>query len=408
MTTISIIGSGNMATVIGTRAAKHGHTIEVMSRDTAKAQALADQIGNGATAGTFGATPLGDIVVVAVPYTNAVEVVAHYGDALAGKVIIDITNTFNADATGLVTPDGISGAQEIAKAAPASAHVVKAFQHRLRPRPGPGPPAGRAHRRRRRARQGERVGVHREPRAAPAGHGRPGDGALAGGSGPVADGPGPPRRRVQHRPRRQRLWLSARAPPLPAPHHSQGAAACASSPGGRSGQAGVDEDAGGGAGVVGRAGIIEGRGQNGDALWSPLAGGLLTGKYRNSDAGRLTELKRLVHTEDDDRKTGTVDAVLAVAADLGVSPAQVAMAGLSERNARSATALVPVIGPRNLAQLEAYLDALDVHLDDEQYQRLDEASRIQLGQPHDLINFRRGPLLGGDAGAFESPVVPVA
>jgi len=66
MTTISIIGSGNMATAIGTRAAKHGHTIEVMSRDTAKAQALADKIGNGATAGTFGATPLGDIVAVMV------------------------------------------------------------------------------------------------------------------------------------------------------------------------------------------------------------------------------------------------------------------------------------------------------------------------------------------------------
>ena len=127
MTTISIIGSGNMATAIGTRAAKHGHTIEVMSRDTAKAQALADQIGNGATVGTFGARPAGDIVIVAVPYTNAVSVVANYGDALAGKVIIDISNTFNADATGLVTPDGTSGAQEIAKAAPASAHVVKAF-----------------------------------------------------------------------------------------------------------------------------------------------------------------------------------------------------------------------------------------------------------------------------------------
>ena len=39
MTTISIIGSGNMATAIGTRAAKHGHTIEIMSRNTAKAQA---------------------------------------------------------------------------------------------------------------------------------------------------------------------------------------------------------------------------------------------------------------------------------------------------------------------------------------------------------------------------------
>ncbi len=76
MTTISIIGSGNMAAAIGTRAAKHGHTVELMSRDTAKARALADQIGNGATVGTFGARPAGDIVIVAVLYAGAVDVVA--------------------------------------------------------------------------------------------------------------------------------------------------------------------------------------------------------------------------------------------------------------------------------------------------------------------------------------------
>ncbi len=69
---------------------------------------------------------------------------------------------------------------------------------------------------------------------------------------------------------------------------------------------------------------------------------------------------------------------------------------------------MPVTGPRNLAQLEDYLAALDVRLDDDQYRRLDEASQIPLGQPHDLINSRRGPLLGGEPGAFESPVVPVA
>ncbi len=62
-----------------------------------------------------------------MPYTSAAQVVAQYGDALDGKIIVDISNTFNADATGLVTPEGTSGAQEIAKAAPASAHVVKAF-----------------------------------------------------------------------------------------------------------------------------------------------------------------------------------------------------------------------------------------------------------------------------------------
>ena len=127
MTTITIIGSGNMATAIGTRAAKHGHTIELMSRNTAKAQALADQIGNGATVGTFGAKPAGDIVIVAVLYAGAVEVVAHYGDALADKVLVDITNPCNADASGLVTTAGNSVSQQVAAAAPAGTHVVKAF-----------------------------------------------------------------------------------------------------------------------------------------------------------------------------------------------------------------------------------------------------------------------------------------
>ena len=131
MTTISIIGSGNMATTIGTRAARHGHTIELMSRNTAKAQAIADQIGNGATVGTFGARPAGDIVIVAVLYTGAVDVVAHYGDALSGKILVDITNPFNADGTGLVTTAGNSMSQQIAAAAP-QAHVVKAFNTILR------------------------------------------------------------------------------------------------------------------------------------------------------------------------------------------------------------------------------------------------------------------------------------
>lgn len=127
MSTISIIGSGNMATAIGTRAAKHGHTIELMSRDPAKAQAAADRIGHGATVSPFGARPAGDIVFLAVLYQGAVDVVTHYGDALADKILVDITNPFNADASGVVTTPGNSVSQQIAAAAPKSAHVVKAF-----------------------------------------------------------------------------------------------------------------------------------------------------------------------------------------------------------------------------------------------------------------------------------------
>jgi predicted dinucleotide-binding enzyme len=127
MSTISIIGSGNMARAIGARAVKGGNEVEVVSRDAAKAEALAKTLGGGARAGKFGTTPAGDIVILAVPYPSAVPVVTQYGDVLAGKIIVDITNPFNADATGLVTADDTSVAQELAKVAPASVHVVKAF-----------------------------------------------------------------------------------------------------------------------------------------------------------------------------------------------------------------------------------------------------------------------------------------
>ena len=127
MSSVSIIGLGTMTRAIATRAVEGGNAVELIGRDAAKAKDLAAELGGGATAGTFGTTPAGDLVILAVPYASAVPIVAEYADALAGKVIIDITNTSNPDATGLVTPDDTSGAQEIAKAAPASAHVVKAF-----------------------------------------------------------------------------------------------------------------------------------------------------------------------------------------------------------------------------------------------------------------------------------------
>ena len=127
MTAISIIGSGNMAAAIGNRAAKHGHTVELLGRNAAKAQALADHIGKGATVGTSGATPQGEIVFVAVRYDDVVTAVAGYGEALAGKILIDISNPFNADASGLVTAAGSSAAHEIAAVAPETAHVVKAL-----------------------------------------------------------------------------------------------------------------------------------------------------------------------------------------------------------------------------------------------------------------------------------------
>jgi aryl-alcohol dehydrogenase-like predicted oxidoreductase len=146
----------------------------------------------------------------------------------------------------------------------------------------------------------------------------------------------------------------------------------------------------------------------GVTLWSPLGGGLLTGKYRRSDEGRLTDWNRLIHTEDSDQKTRTVDEVLAVAEEIGVPPAQVAMAWLRDLDARSTTSVVSIIGPRTAAQLEDYLAALDVSLTREQADRLDAVSAPTLGVPHGVTAGVRDAVLGGDASRFILPAVPVA
>ena len=127
MSNISIIGTGNMARTIGALAVAGGNTVEVIGRDQSKAAELAKALGGSATTGEFGAVPAGDIVIVALGYANVVPVVAQYGNALAGKVIVDICNPVNSAADGLAIPDGTSIAQNVAEAAPASASVVKAF-----------------------------------------------------------------------------------------------------------------------------------------------------------------------------------------------------------------------------------------------------------------------------------------
>jgi predicted dinucleotide-binding enzyme len=127
MSSISIIGTGNMARTIGELAVAGGNIVEVIGRDQSKAADLAKDLGGSATTGKFGAVPAGDIVIVALQYANVVPVVTQYGDALTGKVIVDISNPFNSAADGLAIPDDTSIAQEVDKVAPASASVVKAF-----------------------------------------------------------------------------------------------------------------------------------------------------------------------------------------------------------------------------------------------------------------------------------------
>lgn len=146
----------------------------------------------------------------------------------------------------------------------------------------------------------------------------------------------------------------------------------------------------------------------GVALWSPLGGGLLTGKYRRGTEGRLSDLGAVIHTESTAQKTAVVDTVLAIAEEAGVTPAQVSVAWVRERAARSATTLVPIIGPRSLTQLDSYLGALDVHLTPQQFARLSDVSAVPPGVPHEAIAGSLGGVQGGDPSRVIAPPAPVA
>src|SRR4051812_2926837 len=127
MSSVSIIGTGNMARTIGTLAVAGGNTVEVIGRDQSKAAQLAKGLGDGVTTGEWGAVPAGDIVIMALLADGVVPTVVQYGDALAGKTVVDISNPFNATADGLTHRDQNSIAQQAAEAAPAGTSVVKAF-----------------------------------------------------------------------------------------------------------------------------------------------------------------------------------------------------------------------------------------------------------------------------------------
>jgi len=123
----------------------------------------------------------------------------------------------------------------------------------------------------------------------------------------------------------------------------------------------------------------------GVTAWSPLAGGLLTGKYnpdrreREGD-GRLKDHDALGVVTD--RNLRVAEAVSETAKEAGRSPAQVALAWLRQQPG----GIIPILGARKLSQFQDNLGCLDFQLSAEQLARLDEASRIELGFPHEFLN----------------------
>lgn len=121
---VLVIGAGNMGAGFVKQLAGAGHKVTVTARDSAKAQALAQQ--NGAQAvTTAGAAKDVDAVIVATPYSEAVAALTSVG-SLVGKVVIDITNPLTPDFMGLTLGHSTSAAEQIAQAV-AGAEVVKGF-----------------------------------------------------------------------------------------------------------------------------------------------------------------------------------------------------------------------------------------------------------------------------------------
>jgi aryl-alcohol dehydrogenase-like predicted oxidoreductase len=124
--------------------------------------------------------------------------------------------------------------------------------------------------------------------------------------------------------------------------------------------------------------------------WSPLAGGFLSGKYRKdapAPAGtRLEVWKDRWGRYDTPRNWDIIEAVVAVAEEVGATPAQVALAWLLHKPEVTSV----IFGARTVAQVDDNLPAATLSLTADLLKRLDDASAFELGYPYDFMSRIQG------------------
>jgi aryl-alcohol dehydrogenase-like predicted oxidoreductase len=121
----------------------------------------------------------------------------------------------------------------------------------------------------------------------------------------------------------------------------------------------------------------------GVTAWSPLAGGVLTGKYHGhgaSEQGRMNSDMLKDFMPERERTERVVAAVKRISDETGRGMAQVALAWLRYRP----VTVIPIIGARKLSQFQDNLASFDLTLSPDQLKTLDEASSIELGFPYEL------------------------
>jgi aryl-alcohol dehydrogenase-like predicted oxidoreductase len=132
--------------------------------------------------------------------------------------------------------------------------------------------------------------------------------------------------------------------------------------------------------------------------WSPLAGGVLSGKYNQQSGNGQSSSRGSAIPE---RSLQIAHVVGQVAEEIGRSSAQVALAWLRSQGA----SVIPIVGARKLSQVQDNLACVDLTLSPEQLQQLNAVSHIEMGFPHDFLNndIIRDCLFGGTYTAIDQP-----
>jgi 8-hydroxy-5-deazaflavin:NADPH oxidoreductase len=132
MTTIAVIGTGNMGKGIAGSFAKASYQVFLGSRNRETAKEVAAQIGQSRITGVSNleAVKRANIVFLAIPYQENNETINELKTALKGKIVVDISNPLNATYDGLTTEPDHSAAESVAAHLPES-RVVGAFKNTL-------------------------------------------------------------------------------------------------------------------------------------------------------------------------------------------------------------------------------------------------------------------------------------
>jgi aryl-alcohol dehydrogenase-like predicted oxidoreductase len=137
----------------------------------------------------------------------------------------------------------------------------------------------------------------------------------------------------------------------------------------------------------------------GVTAWSPLAGGILTGKYTSGNRGGTKRMDSMQLQPLDDRNRRIAEALDGVAAKIGAKQSQVALAWIMSRG------VIPIVGATGPEQMRENLVAVDLVLDSETLAELDAVSAFDAGHPYSMLEWDM-PMSLGYAGMFGDIDIP--